>query len=182
MMSINRIFILTGLLAVFLLSSCGKEILNRVTTFRYTTEASFVIPNTPTIIQPLFLLSNEVQSSSSQEFKNNNTSVNLVKNVALEKLSLSIVNPQNQTFRFLRSIKIFIVAEGLPEIEIASNTNIPTDAGQTIELSTTKANLDSYIKKDRYRLRNEVVLREPTTQNIDARANMTFQVTADLLK
>jgi hypothetical protein len=181
-MSFLRSITLLALVCVLALASCNSEVINRATTFRYPTEVSFTIPSTPTIIQPLFLVSNEVQTSSSQEFKNNNTSVNLVKNVALEKLTLSIVNPQTQTFRFLRSIKIYMVAEGLPEIEIASNTDIPSDAGQTIELTTTKANLDSYIKKDKYRLRNEVVLREPTTQNIDARANMTFLVTADLIK
>ncbi len=181
-MSALRSFTILALVMVLALAACNSELLNQATTFRYPSEVSFTIPSTPSIVQPLFLVSNDVQASSSQEFKNNNTSVNMVKNVALEKLSLSIVNPQQQTFRFLKSIKIFIVAEGLPEIEIASNENVPADAGQTLELTTTKANLDSYIKKDRYRLRNQVVLREPTTQNIDARANMVFKVTADVLK
>ncbi|CAM3824508.1 hypothetical protein POKO110462_21210 [Pontibacter korlensis] len=140
----------------------------------FTIESGFplgaVIPATPFT----------VTTNSEETFKNNKTRAELVKDVSLNRLELTIVEPEGQNFDFLKRIELYISSENQPEVRIAYLEEVP--AGTTVlKLKSTNAKLDEYIKSDRYTIRTEAELAKPVTQDITIKADMRFKVTADPL-
>ena len=159
------------------LVSCDK--IASLLTFSISNESSFTVNSTSPVNIPFNIATPDVATNSSQEFENNKTHANLVKNIQLSKLELTVTSPDNKKFSFLKSIHIYISTNGSNETELAWLDNIPADAA-TIDLTTTTAKLDEYIKASSYNLRTSVVTREVVTQNIDIKINSKFQVTANL--
>ena len=122
----------------------------------------------------------DITTNSEQELNNNNTKANLVKDVSLEELKLTIVSPSGKTFSFLKSVEIYISTNDDDEVLLADKNDIQSNA-ESIDLSTTDNKLDKYIKAESYKLRTKVVTRETLTQDIRIKINMKFKVTADPL-
>lgn len=172
--------VITGsVFTLLFLFSCDR--INDLTTFTYRQTTSFSIPSSSGLNLPVNLATPDMSASSSNTFSNNNTRVDLIKDVTLNSLELSITNPSDQTFRFIRSIYIYIDAEGEDEQLIAQIEDIPENVGSTLTLETTGANLNAYIKAESYNLKNQVVIREVVNRNVDILAEMEFSVTADVL-
>jgi hypothetical protein len=168
-------------LLMLLVFSCSA--VDKLLTFTISDEYSFTIPggipggipagetfNVPTP---------DITSSSSTEFKNNKTNANLVKDVKLSELKLTITDPVNRTFSFLKSIHVYISTDGNDKVELAylDDINSPTN---TISLKTTDNNLDKYIKASTYKLHFVVVTKEALTTEIKVNSEMKFKVTASL--
>lgn len=157
-----------------LISSCRK-----LTDFRIKDSSQFTIPMTAPVNLPFFDTMS-VSTSSAYEFENNGTDTKHIKSIKLDQLTLTITNPPSQTFNFLSSIHLYIIAEGLPEVEIAYRDNI--DATSTsVDLVTTGADLTEYIKKDNYSLRVKTTTKGALTQDVTIRSDMTFLVRAKLI-
>lgn len=160
-----------------------KEQLNRVLTFRISNESECTVPGT-NLANPILnnvIPTPPVPTNSSQSFENEGTNANLVKNITLEKLKLTIASPNDADFRFIQSVKIYIQADGLPKALIASRENIPATIGKELDLEPTQVKLDEYVKKPSYTLENEVVTRSAPWPEMKVKINTTFKVTADPL-
>ena len=173
-------YLLLVLLAVSSLTSC-KKLLDELLTFSFSTSSDFTIPGTIAVNTPLSINTPEISASSSAEFGNNGTNPSLVKDVKLSKMSLTITSPSGQNFDFLSEIKIYINAEGLNEVLIASKTDIPDTEDNMLDLNTEDVALEEYIKKDKFSLRLDVKTDKTITQEVNITSNMTFSVTADPL-
>lgn len=167
------------LLVVFLVSSCKD--LNELVTFRIRNEADFTVKSAVNAPLNLDLPVGNVKSNSNQAFENNNTRADLVKEVKLENLKLTITSPDNADFNNIKSIYLYINAEGLEEKLIAFKDNDDESLGNIMEMETTNEQLDEFIKKDQYSLRTEIELRRAYMYDVDVKANMTFRATANLL-
>ena len=159
-----------------LLVSC-KEVDNLLT-FHVSDRTTIRIENTMAVGLPLDIPTPDVSSNSEQQYENNNTSANLVKDVKLEELKLTITQPAGKSFSFLKTIRIFISTTPQNEIELASLQNIAA-TGSIIELDPTHEKLDVYAKASSYILRTEVTTDETLTQNVDVQVDLKFRVTAD---
>lgn len=167
------------LLPLFLLLFFSCEKIDQLLTFEISTSENIKIPasgliNTP-VISPV-----PVTMSSQETFKNNNTSAELVKEVTLSKLTLTVIDPAAENFDFLKSIKIYIGTDQSDKVLLASLDNVPTGVS-TIELISNNARLDKYIKASSYTLYTEVALRSNVSQEVTIRADSKFKVTADPL-
>src|SRR5688572_10393001 len=151
--------LLLGMLAVvFLLTAGCKKEVDKLLTFyiedQETMEISTGFPfNTLANVAII-----PITTDSEQDFANNDTRADLVKDVSLNQLKLTIVNPANEDFSFLKNIRIYISTDGADEVIIASSADVTTNAGNTIKLISTNAKLDKYIKASTYRLRPEAIL------------------------
>ena len=172
----TRILILS--LVVTAVIGCSK--LAELITFNFNAHTSITI-NSPGIINTPFEISTPpVTTNSTEAFENNHSTPDLIKKVALEEVKLTITNPQNKTFSFLKAIHVYISADGYPETEIAYLENVPATAN-TISLVTTMENLDKYIRASGYSIRTSVETRETLTQSTDIKVDMKFAVTAGIL-
>ncbi|NDK56489.1 hypothetical protein [Pontibacter fetidus] len=119
-----------------------------------------------------------VPTNSEATFKNNKTRAELVKDVTLDKLTLTIPESEGADFDFLKSIEIYIEADGLDEVRVAYLEEVPMDV-KTLNMRLTNAKLDEYLKKDSYTIRTSAVLRNTVVKDVSINAAMRFKVTAD---
>jgi hypothetical protein len=179
-MILNRLSLIILSLIIFTSCNLGEK-LNDLATFNINNEVNFTIPSTTVIDLPINIQTPDISSSSEQSFENNNTRANLVENVNLSSLKLTITSPNARTFSFLKSIQIYINNDEQGETLLAEKQDIPTDIDNILELDATKANLDEYIKKSSYSLRYIVTTRETVNSATDVQAAMVFEVKAKLL-
>lgn len=160
-----------------LFSGCKKLGIN----FGINHQATFRVEAGAPLNLPFEVGTPDVTTNSSAQFENNNTAANLIKEIKLEELKLTITNPSNKTFSFLKSIHIYISTNSSgDEIELAGMENIASTA-QTITLNATTQDLSRYVKASSYKLRTSVVTKETLTQPIDVRTDIKFKVRASVL-
>ena len=167
------------LLPLFLLFIFSCEKIDQLLTFEISNSENIKIPASGLINTP-FISPMPVTMSNQETFKNNNTSTNLVKDVSLSKLTLTISDPAAENFDFLKSIKIYIGTDQTDKVLLASLDKVPTGVS-AIELISSNAKLDKYIKASSYTLYTEVTLRSNVTRELTIRADSRFKVTADSL-
>lgn len=171
----SKLIALTLCLSVFF-TSC--DAVDDLLTFTISNNASIKIKSTSPINLPSEIITPDVTTNSSAEFENNKTKANLVKDVKIRSLKLSISDPSDKTFTFLKSIHLYISTTNSDEIELAYLDDINT-SNNSIDLICTDARLDQYIKADRYKIRTKVTLKETLTKDVTVKADMKFKVTAD---
>lgn len=157
-------------------SGCHK--VDDLLTFTISHETNFTIENSSPLDFPVVLQTPDVTTNSSQEFGNHDTKAELVKDVKLESVKLTITAPTAKTFSFLKSIHIYISTNSSDEIELAYKDDI-TATTNILDLTTTDQKLDTYVKASSYKLRTKIITKETLTQDVDVKMNLKFKVTAD---
>lgn len=171
----TKAVIVLAILALFIVS-CNE--VDKLLTFNISNQTTFKINSGLPFNSPFEVATPDVTTNSTSEFKNNNTNVNLVKDVKLQELKLSITNPTDKTFSFLKSIHMYISTSADDEIELAFLDDINSTAN-SINLTCTSQKLDKYVKASSYKIRTKVVTKETLTQETTIKADMKFRVTAD---
>lgn len=129
------------------------------------------------IIQP-----DGVTTNTTQTFSNNNTKADLLEKVLLKKLVLTITSPSAQKFDFLKSADIFISADGLPEVMVASIDNIDdATVGNSVEMTPSTSDLKEYLKKSEITIRVAATADKTTDNSINVKIDATFFVDAKIL-
>jgi hypothetical protein len=173
-------FFLPIILFLLISVSCTED--GGIGSFNLNYSTNFTIPASLPINSPIPLFTPQIETNHQQEFQKNNTTVEHVKELRLDSLNLTITSPQNQTFRFLNSVEIFIDADGLPEQLVGSKYNIPNSTGNILVLDMQMKDLAAYIKKDVFNLKVRVVTDEILTKDVDVRIDLRFFVKAQLQK
>lgn len=175
----KKILFLAPVLAVLvLLTSCKK--IDELLTFYIEDSQSVKIASNFPIGQVVPLTPIAVPTRSDEKFKNENTSANLVKDVKLDRLTLTITDPNAENFDFLQSISLYISTDSNDRILLASLDNVPTGV-TTLQLTPTTQKLDKYVKASSYTLSTEARIRRPISRDITIRTDSRFKVTADPL-
>ncbi|MGZ5281589.1 MAG: hypothetical protein ACXWEY_04855 [Bacteroidia bacterium] len=162
-----------------LFGGCKKE--PGEVTFNVKSESNFIVEGSGSILSLLEVVTPGVSTNWEGDFANHNTNKEQLRDMRLRNLVLNITAPAGETFEFLENIHIYIEADGLQETEIAYRDNIPTNIGQTLELQTKDVDISPYAKKDAFKLRIKAKQRSVNPDDVHIRANMTFQVTANVL-
>ena len=175
----KKILWLAPVLALLtLLGSCKK--IDQLLTFYIEDSQSIKIAGTFPIGQVIPLTPIAVPTRSDEKFKNENTSADLVKDVKLDRLTLTITDPSAENFDFLQSISLYISTNQSDRILLASLDNVPTGVS-SIQLTPTGQKLDKYVKASSYTLSTEAKIRKPISRDITIRSDSRFKVTADPL-
>jgi len=177
-MNLDKALVILTILAILGSSSSCKKV-DQLLTFTISDESSITVNSSSPINLPVEIATPNVTTNSSEQFQNNNSNTNLVKDIRLQSLELSISSPTGETFSFLQSITIYISTDSSNEIELASLDSIPSTA-TSLALVPTQAKLDTYVKASTYNLRTEVVTRQVLTQNVNINIADKFKVTANL--
>jgi hypothetical protein len=149
-------------------------------TFEVSDQVEMTIASSTPLNLPFELSTPDVTTNSSQKFENNNTKAELVKDIKLKSLDLTILAPAEGNFNFLKSIEIYIATTEENEILLASLPEVPTNVS-SISLTPTDQKLDTYVKASSYKLRTKIVTKETLSHDVDLEADIRFRVTADPL-
>lgn len=175
---INALLMMIGLAGI-LYSGCDK--VDELTQFdiEYTSEVT--IPASSGIDLPINIFTPDIETNAEQKFQVNDTRKDKVEEINLKTLKLSVLMPEGEDFSFLKSIEIYINADGLSESLIAWKEDIPDDVGDELSLNTTDEDLKEYIKKDEFNLRMKTVTDEFIDQDHEIEVYSVFRVDAEIL-
>jgi hypothetical protein len=164
-------------------SACKRadEIVDSFTHFNFETDYVVKVPASPITAVPLEIITPDSATHSDVLFSANKTRADLVEEVRLTGLTLSVKTPQGGDLNFLKSVDIYARAEGLPEIRIAFKDIVPDNVGGTLELDVTGEDLTEYFKKDKYQLKIDVTSDQVVTEDYGVNAHGVFFVNAKVL-
>lgn len=175
MMRLLLLFILPSLL----LSSCRKA--DRLTQFNVQYTSTATISSTATVSVPFVVITPDIETNSESTFAVHDTRKDKIQEIKLTSLNIQIVNPQTQNFNFLKEIEIYIDADGLSEILLASKYNLQNNNAQYLELEVSENDFQEYIKKDEFTLRVRSITDEALLNDVDIEINSDFWVNAKLI-
>lgn len=172
------LFLAPALVALLVLTSGCKKVLGLLE-FNVEDSQTITVPRTVPFGQFFPLSPVTVPSSSKSTYSNNGTSADYVQDVTLDKLTLTITNPQGQNFDFLKRIEVYIstTAQGTDKVLLASLSPVPTGTS-SISLTPANQKLDAFLRSDSYTLTANVELAKPLGQDITIRADSRFKVKA----
>ncbi len=163
---------------VLIVASC--DVIDEFTKFDIEYNTQVTIPSSTGINLPFNINTPETETNSENTFESNDTRKELIEEIKLTKLELVLSSPSDADFSFLESVDVYISAEGLDEVKIASKTEVP-EMISVLSLDVFDTDLKEYIKKDRYKLRLNTVTDEVITSDHTIDINSTFFVDAKIL-
>lgn len=164
-----------------LITFTGCKKIDKLTKFNMEFNETVVIPASTGINLPFNILTPNVETNSESTFAVNNTRKDLINEIRLTKLDLRITAPSNGTFSFVKSLSIFLSADGLSETKIAWIENVSSNVGNVLNLDVSGADLKEYIKKDKFTLRLNTVTDELITSDYQINVHAIYQVDAKLI-
>lgn len=162
-----------------ILFSCDK--VAEFTEFDIDYQSNITIPSSVGINVPLDITTPQIESNSSSTFEENNTSEDLVDEIKLSSLTMTITSPSSADFSFLESIDIYLSSEGLDDIKLAWKDPVPSSTGVTLTLETTDVDMKEHIFNDTFTLKVTSVTDELITQDHHIEVNSIFTVDAQIL-
>jgi hypothetical protein len=168
-------------LLLILIGCKNDPLIDPFTHFNFETDYVVKVPASPVTSEPIEIVTPEIATHSDVLFTANKTRADLVEEIKLTQLDLSVKTPEGGTLTFLKSVDIYARAEGLPEVRVAYKENVPADVGSTLQLDATGVDLTEYFKKAKYQLRITVTSDEELTQDCGVNAHGKFFVDAKVL-
>ncbi len=172
-------FGLMFILGILLSSSCKK--VQKLTQFDMDYSSQVVIPSSTGINLPFSIGTPDISTNSESEFALNDTRKDLIEKITLKSLKLTISNPSSGNFDFLNSAEIYIKAEGLDPLLMASKYNIQDGIGNELTLEVSGSDFKEYIKKDKFSLEVKSVSDKLITQDYTLNVAAVFFVDAKIL-
>ncbi|GLB47715.1 hypothetical protein [Neptunitalea lumnitzerae] len=164
---------------VICITSC--DVIDDLTQFNMDFEEEVVIPASSVVNLPFTINTPQMTTNSESTFEVNDTRKDLVEEIKLTKLTLTLTNPVDGNFNFLTDIEVFIAADGLADMKIAWKENIANDGTVFLELDTTNEDIKEYIKKDEFSLQLTTTTDELISSDHYITVNSTFFVDAKIL-
>ena len=160
----------------------GCEKANRLTQFQIDfTENVEITPTNPFNL-PFNLFTPDVETNSETEFEINDTRKDLIEEIILKTLKLTLTGPEEGDFSFLKSIEIFLNAEDLPELKVAWAYDIGEDVGKILKITTSEEDIKEYIKKDKFTMRLNTITDEVIDERQYIEVYSDFYVDAKLIR
>lgn len=169
------------ILGSVIIAMVGCKAVDKLTQFEMDYNSSVVIPASIGIDLPSNIQTPDVVTNSESTFEVKDTRKDMIEEVQLTSLKLTITVPENGNFNFMKSISVFMSAEGVPETKIAWKENIANGAGSVLDLETSNEDLKEYIKKDKFTLRLNTVTDELITTDHHIDIHSVFFVDAKIL-
>lgn len=166
----------TGLLAIITLAvvAIGCEAIRDLKTFEIDYDTTVQIPSSSVFGGLVESPPRDIETNTKTELERNDTKSKWVKSIFLEEMTATIESGDSD-FDFLNSIEIFVSAEGLEEVRLASLFDVPQNVTK-IDLNPGDCNLKSYFKKGAISIRSVANASNNSAVTIDV--DMVFEVEA----
>ena len=165
------------LIFVIVFASCQDGMI----TFYVEDSAETTIKSTIPINLPFNLPIIPVTTTATKEYENNKTTPELIQNVDLESLKITVTSPSYEDVSVLKSIHIYIKkSDDTDKVEIAYSDNI-SSSDKSIELTCKDVNLVEYLREESYKIDTEVEVKEILLHDVDIQIDLKFKILAKIL-
>ena len=122
-----------------------------------------------------------VTTTATKEYENNKTTPELIEEVSMDNLKITVISPSNEDVSILKSIHIYIQkSDDTERLEVAYLDNINA-SDKSIELICKDVNLVKYLREESYKIETKVEVKEYLLHDVDIRIDLKFKVLAKLL-
>lgn len=166
--------------SIVLFSACKKtkDKVDEFTQFDLSYSTNFSVPSSSITINTATNFSTpNIATNTGSSYPNNKTTYELVDEVKLTKFNV-VASAGN--FDYLKSLTIFMQADGLPESQIATISNIPTGVSN-FDMTLNDVNLKDYFAKTNFKMRVNVVIDGAISVDQNMKLNQTLHVVAKIL-
>lgn len=170
--------ILISVTLLLLIFSCKK--VDKLTQFDLVYDSSITVESTYGIDIPFNIYTPNITTNSESTFESNDTRKDLVESIILKTMTMTVSSPAGEDFSFLKSVEIYISADGLSEMKVAWKDNIDNGT-KILNLETSSSDLKEYIKKDDFKLKVTTTTDEVLTQDYTIDIHSVFFVDAKIL-
>jgi len=170
---------LTFAFVMFIILS-GCKTVDSLTHFTIPVKTTTTIKASLPINIPFDIPTPPIPLNTKQTFDSNNTAKELIEQAYLNTLTLTVLKPEGEDFSILKNIEIYIAANGLDYLKVASLYLVPTGK-TTIELDCTEVDLKPFIMKDEFTLKIKTLTDEINTKDYDIQIEGSFWVDAKIL-
>lgn len=108
-------------------------------------------------------------------------SSDLIQSVNLKKMNLTLTDPADGDLTFLKSIQIYMVADGLTEAKVAGIDSVPETTGSTLSLNVESVDLKRFATKDKFQMKILMSTDKPTTVEHKIKVDMSLQLDLKIL-
>ena len=165
---------------VMVLFSAACKKVDELTKFNMEFNTEVTVPSNTLINLPLDLITPDMTTNYEETFSANDTRKDLVEKITIDKITITVKSPQGTKLDFLKSITVYISADGIPEKEVASRYDIP-DGLTSLDLGYVTDNLKEFLTRDKIRLRVKTVTDKAVSQDVDLNVYNRFKVDAKVL-
>ncbi len=175
--SVFSLVLLAGIIAFS--TACNLDKFTEFYLGPYTT--SVTIPGTSIAGQILDnLLSSPVPTNSESTFSGNSTGKDHIEKITLSEMTLTVTDPANGNFNFLKSITIYITADGLADKQIATKANI-ADGLNVIDMEESGEDIKDYLSAANFTLKTKAEFDGAPLQDTKVNITTKYFVDAKLL-
>ena len=170
-------YLFIGTILIFF-SSCH---LNEKISFNIDYNSEATIPSIIGIDLPFEIPIPAISTNINSKLESKNSKKDLLNTAKLQELTISALNPKDQSFNFVKSIEVYIKADGLDEVKIAEKHDIPDNIGNELILDVNKdQDLSGYIKKDKFNLRVKATSRKVLLHSVKVNIYTLLEVTTNI--
>ena len=177
-MNYLKIIIIPLIISV-LLTNC--KLIDGWTQFEVNYSSFVMLPQDMNINQSEDVYPSAIEANLKGKVEDEGSSMDKIESVELTKLKLKITSPSGKDFQFLNSVALYMTAEGMDEIKVAWNDDVPTTVGDVLSLKTSSKDLTDYLVMDVVTLRLNTVLNQGISQDYQIGINVTFLIDAKIL-
>jgi hypothetical protein len=156
------------------------KVVDQFTKFNLAIKDTITINPTLAINVPFDIPTLPIPLNTTSTFELNNTHKDLIEEIYLSELKMTIIRPEGEDFSILKSIEIYIQAAGLEKQKIAWLDSISSTA-TSIKLNVSNSDLKDYILKDNIELIAKTVTDEINTREYKIAINVKFLINARIL-
>lgn len=165
------------LIGSLIFCSCKKQI-----SFNLDYNTSFAISKNLTLETATAILSETITTNSTDLFSENHTNSDNVLSIEQTDITFTISSPSGANFDFLKSIEIYINADGLPERLISTKMEISETGINELKGELPSVDVVEYLSKPSYSLRFKVTIDQSIPVDYKLNVSQTFFVKAKKLK
>jgi len=170
--AMKKLFLALPLLALLTGSSCKK--VDEITEFDLNYSTDQAIPGSSVSTSATVdFVSPDIPTQSSEKFAAQGTAKEYIDEIKLTKFTMSSNTLGN--FDYLRSVSVFMKAEGLDEVLIASKNPVPKGT-RYVQMDPTGANIKQHIFKDKIQLRISLTVDSLPAKDQSIKLEQTLRV------
>jgi hypothetical protein len=143
--------------------------------------AKMTVPKSDLVNVTHTVFSDTVETNIASLSDDNKTSTNLIRSVKFDEVVLSITEPADQTFDFVRDLRVYIWTPGQPEAEVAFKTDM-SENGRELTLDINDREFKHYFISDWFQIKATAYTTKPIMQDIKIDALIKARFEADLLE
>ncbi|HLP05063.1 MAG TPA: hypothetical protein VK152_06515 [Paludibacter sp.] len=155
----------------------GCKTLNELTKFDLPFKKTVTIPALPVAGTAPDIEIKNIETRIDSVLQSYHLSADRIQNIKLKKMELTLVSPADGDLSFLHSVEIWLLADGMADVKIASYGDLTSNT-RVLNLDIENAALKEYILKDKFGIRIKVATDKPTV--VEQKIDMSFVFLVDL--